>query len=96
MYDDSNFGRCVDILAPGVNVVSAWHTADDKNAVLSGTSMAAPHVSGVVALYLEAMQSEGKTVSPAAVRDWLRGNATRVGELPNGTPNLLLYLPNTL
>jgi serine protease AprX len=39
-----------DVVAPGVNVRSATNTSDSSYAVLSGTSMAGPHVSGVVAL----------------------------------------------
>jgi hypothetical protein len=49
----SNFGPWVDIFAPGDFVESAWSTSDSAIADLSGTSMAAPHVAGAVALYLE-------------------------------------------
>jgi subtilisin family serine protease len=50
----SNYGTCVDILGPGVAIVSAWYTSDGASASLSGTSMSSPHVAGALALYLNA------------------------------------------
>lgn len=49
----SNIGDCVDILAPGKDIVSAGIASDTAEKTLSGTSMSAPLVSGVVALILE-------------------------------------------
>ena len=89
----SNYGKCVDILAPGSNVRSAWIGSDTATAYRSGTSMAAPHVAGVAAQYLQAF---GPT-PPATVHSFLWGNAT-VGRITlhalsvaNLTPNRLLY-----
>ncbi|RVD93441.1 subtilisin ase 1 [Tubulinosema ratisbonensis] len=46
----SNYGMCVDLFAPGVEIYSAWpNNSYKKN---SGTSMASPHVAGVMALFL--------------------------------------------
>ncbi|GAX13400.1 hypothetical protein FisN_9Lh013 [Fistulifera solaris] len=69
--DFSNFGDCVDIYAPGVDIVSAYHTGDDEYAYAAGTSMAAPHIAGVAALYLEA----NPTWTPAQVWNAMRDDA---------------------
>ena len=48
--DFSNFGRCVDIFAPGVDINSTHFATEDEPLTYSGTSMACPHVSGKVFL----------------------------------------------
>lgn len=68
----SNYGDCVDIFAPGTSIVSSWNTGNNQYASDSGTSMAAPHVTGAVALYLQ----NAADLSPAAAWNWLKGNAT--------------------
>ncbi|MGW0213251.1 S8 family peptidase [Micromonospora chokoriensis] len=88
----SNFGTCVDILAPGVNITSAWYTSSSATNTISGTSMASPHVAGASALVLSANPSW----TPQQVRDYLVNNSTPnvVTNVGTGTPNQLLYVVN--
>lgn len=84
----SNSGVCVDLYAPGMDIPSAWYTSTSASRVLSGTSMAAPHVAGAAALILQGRPS----ASPAQVSSEMVKAATRkaLGGVPRGTPNLLL------
>jgi subtilisin family serine protease len=85
----SNYGRCLDLFAPGVDITSAWKDDDTATSTISGTSMAAPHTAGAAALYL----SSHPTATPAQVRDALVTGATS-GKVVNpmwGSPNKLLY-----
>ena len=70
--DFSNRGSCVDLWAPGVLVTSASGFDDLASMVLSGTSMAAPHVTGTAALYLELYPQ----ATPADIDGALKANAT--------------------
>jgi subtilisin family serine protease len=85
----SNFGTCLDLFAPGSSITSAWWTSTTATNTISGTSMAAPHVAGVAALYLQANPS----ASPATVRNAIVNNSTtnRLSGIGSGSPNRLLY-----
>jgi subtilisin family serine protease len=83
----SNYGTCVDIFAPGSNVVSAMTTSNTSLGGASGTSMASPHVAGAAALYLQAHP----TASPAEVTAALLSSATA-----NVLTNVGLDSPNSL
>lgn len=93
----SNYGNCVDMFAPGTNILSAWYTSDTDREFSNGTSMATPHVAGVVALYLETNTS----ATPADVWNWLRVNSTGCEvAFPTSravrSPNRLLYSGSSL
>ncbi len=85
----SNYGNCIDVFAPGLNITSAWNTADDASQVLSGTSMATPHVTGVVANYLQ----DHPTATPAEATAAVLDNATpdMVTDPGQDSPNRLLF-----
>eukprot|EP00977_Amphora_coffeiformis_P008760 scaffold1984_cov162-Amphora_coffeaeformis.AAC.9 len=84
----SNYGSCVDIFAPGMNIRSASHTDDTSLIIKTGTSMASPHVAGAAACY-----RGNHDASPAQVVTFLKEHAT-MGVVTNlgGSPDGLLYI----
>jgi len=85
----SNIGTCLDLFAPGDAITSAWIGAPAATRVLSGTSMACPHVAGEAAV----LRSRNPGASPQQIRDLLvatghQGVITNPGA---GSPNILLY-----
>jgi len=85
----SNFGSCLDIFAPGTSIPSTW-LGVNYYAILSGTSMAAPHVAGVIVRFL----SQYPGLSPAQVTKSIKTSSTKnlVTSGGTGSPNRLVYL----
>ncbi|MGK7910222.1 MAG: S8 family serine peptidase [Synechococcus sp.] len=76
----SNFGaQSIDLAAPGVNILSTL--PGNRYGVLSGTSMATPHVTGVVSLLL----AEFPTLSPAEIKQLLLDSVDPIPELADKT-----------
>lgn len=85
----ANYGPTVDVFAPGVSITSAWHASDTATNTIPGTSMAAPHVAGVAALYLQSQPAASPDTVAAAV---LNCASTDKVTNPNGSANRLLFL----
>jgi len=90
----SNYGKCVNIFAPGSDIASANFESDTEPLRKSGTSMAAPHVAGAAALYLEV----NPTWNPAQVWEAMQKDATPdvVRCRRHRSPNLLLNTMNII
>ena len=90
----SNFGPCVSTYAPGVQILSTFIDPQDpvngqQNIinVLSGTSMACPHVTGLIASYLSV--NTNLVEDPVAMKALIIANSERVNLLPKaGDPSI--------
>ena len=95
-WDMSNWGSCVKVYAPGQDIRTTWLASSYPAATVSGTSFAAPHVTGVAALYKAVLGDAPSDV----VANWITTNATAgvITGNPPGTPNLLVFtvLPGNL
>ena len=86
----SNWGSCLDIFAPGVNILSSL--PGGSQAPWSGTSMASPHVAGAAALIL----GNDPTATPSEVQAAISVDSVADRVIgPNGSVNLLLNVSTT-
>ncbi|XP_072049052.1 extracellular serine proteinase-like [Amphiura filiformis] len=86
----SNYGTCVDIFAPGVDVLSTMIGSPTATGTFSGTSMACPHVAGVMALIL----GNDPTLEPKDVWNKLKADSTSgvLQDTGPGSPDKMLYV----
>lgn len=91
----SNFGSCNDIFAPGLNILSTWTGSKYATNTISGTSMASPHIAGLLAYFLSLQPSPNSTysagvISPAQLKKALISLATpdTLSNVPPGTINV--------
>ncbi|MFE9019499.1 S8 family peptidase [Streptomyces sp. NPDC007808] len=87
----SNFGRSLDLFAPGAAITSASYASDTGRATYSGTSMASPHAAGAAALYLAGHpKAQPAQVGRALVARAVTGKVSGRGL---GSPDRLLRVP---
>ena len=94
----SNYGKCNDIFAPGLNILSTWIGSKYAVNTISGTSMASPHVAGLLAYYLSLQPSIDSDyavaeISPKKLKENIISIATKgaLSDVPRNTENLLIW-----
>jgi len=87
----SNWGACIDVFAPGSSITSTWSSSDRAINTISGTSMAAPLVAGVAAVYLaNNPNASTSNVFAAVIANASTGRLSNIG---SRSPNRLAYSP---
>ncbi|KAG0359070.1 peptidase S8/S53 domain-containing protein [Gamsiella multidivaricata] len=94
----SNHGPCVDIFGPGLDILSTWIGSDTARRTISGTSMASPHVAGLIAYYLSLAPESSSSfhtgpLTPKEMKALLIARGTRdvLSDVKSDTPNILIY-----
>jgi subtilisin family serine protease len=83
----SNFGTCSHIFAPGTNILGAWIGGTTATRTISGTSMACPHVTGIIAeTWVHHPSHNGAAIQAAVVANSAMNRITNPGA---GSPNRL-------
>ncbi|KAF2221702.1 serine protease thp 1 [Elsinoe ampelina] len=94
----SNYGKCNDIFAPGLNIESTWIGSKYAINTISGTSMASPHIAGLLAYLLSLQPSKDSAyavaeISPKELKANLLAISTKgaLTDVPSDTANLLAW-----
>lgn len=94
----SNFGGCTDIFAPGLNILSTWVGSKYAVNTISGTSMASPHIAGLLAYLLSLQPSKDSSfgaadITPKKLKADLIHISTKgtLTDMPEDTPNFLAW-----
>lgn len=86
----SNYGKCTDVFAPGLNIMSTWIGSKTATNTISGTSMASPHIAGLLAYFLSMQpSSESAYAVPEITPKKLKANLMAVASqgLLSGVPS---------
>ena len=91
----SNYGKCNDIFAPGLNIQSTWIGSKHATNTISGTSMASPHIAGLLAYFLSLQPSKDSAyavadITPKKLKENLIAIATEgtLTDVPSNTKNV--------
>ena len=91
----SNYGKCNDIFAPGLNILSTWIGSKYATNTISGTSMASPHIAGLLAYFLSMQPSKESAyavaeITPKQLKANLISIATvgTLSDVPSNTKNV--------
>lgn len=94
----SNYGKCNDIFAPGLNILSTWIGSDHATNTISGTSMASPHIAGLLAYLLSLQPSKDSAYAVADITpEKLKANLLSIAtedaltDVPSNTKNILAW-----
>jgi cerevisin len=94
----SNYGKCTDIFAPGLNILSTWIGSKYAVNTISGTSMASPHIAGLLAYYVSLQPSSDSAyavdeITPKKLKEALITVATSgaLTDIPSDTPNVSFH-----
>jgi len=94
----SNYGKCTDIFAPGLNIQSTWIGSKYATNTISGTSMASPHIAGLLAYLLSLQPAKDSAfavadITPKKLKEALIAISTKgaLGDIPANTPNYLAW-----
>lgn len=94
----SNFGKCNDIFAPGLNIESTWIGSKYATNTISGTSMASPHIAGLLAYYLSMQPAKDSgyavaEITPRVLKKHIIDIATpgMLSDVPSSTTNILAW-----
>lgn len=94
----SNFGKCNDIFAPGLNIESTWIGSKHATNTISGTSMASPHIAGLLAYFLSLQPAKNSAyavadITPKELKANLISIATpgMLSDVPSSTKNILAW-----
>ncbi|KAK5371186.1 proteinase B [Exophiala xenobiotica] len=94
----SNYGTCTDIFAPGYNILSTWIGSKYATNIISGTSMASPHICGLLAYFLSLQPAKDSAyavadITPKQMKANMIAIATEgaLSNMPSDTVNLLAW-----